>query len=300
MFLLTINLKSYIIKVYSNLEQLLTKINQFKFVIMQYFMTIIAMFFIASFYFDLYYKNFGLVTQKHLDLIPVFLIIYTIYNVYNLNNSINLSIDNILLEQQRLYEQEYSHILKDFKRLWHDYNNIMNTLSVLLTDKNISEKEKEQIIQDLFSQYKSSNIDKKYEFLKLKNPIVAGILSNKYEYAKSLGVDLNVRTIEIGQLNISFSDLTEMLSILLDNAIETAFYTNPKLVEVTIYSLDNTTIIDIFNFKAYDDNGKLLKKHKSNNIGLCVVRDIVYRNKHIDYKVDDNYSYYQATLIFKH
>ena len=198
--------------------------------------------------------------NKHLYVLAASIII--VFGVYCLYLLIVL-VKNILLEKQNALElekleQQKKYILaleknnNEIRKFKHDFNNIILGLDGYINNDDF-DKEK-------LKKYFNSTIINYNNNIKLNNIVIAKLNSIKVNSLKSLitnkvlvaqnnniDVDINIE----GEITDFYTDemqLSRILGILLDNAIEASFEVpDDKKIEMNIIQIDKTTDIQISN-----------------------------------------------------
>lgn len=285
-----LNRKNRIILEYSNKK---TKV-----VLGLFFITFITL----NFYIDL--RGKGLIyDNQQMDVIYTiiiyFVIIYIICMLYIYYvNGIKLKTSQF--ENLKEYTEKLENVYKDMRKFRHDYINVLNSISGYL-DENDIEGLKEYFYKDIYEIDESMNKNKFK--LGLLNNIrimeIKGLLSSKIIKAQNMGLDVDIDIVEaIYRIEMQGIDLVRILGIIMDNAIEAAFLSKNKKIEIGIIKRNLITIIVISNsFKGeIFQVSKLFKegystKGSGRGLGLSNVRHIIndYTNVTLDTVVNDNY-----------
>lgn len=117
---------------------------------------------------------------------------------------------NELLVQAALESKEYN---KEVRKMWHDFNNHISCIDMLLQMKNIEKARK--YIGEM-----SVNSERTYMGIKTENEIVDAVMNQKYKVAKAHEITFVVEGTLEEDLNMTQVDLCALLSNGLDNAIE--------------------------------------------------------------------------------
>lgn len=173
----------------------------------------------------------------------------------------------------------------------HDFSNFVQALSgyIALNDMNGIKK----MIAPVIEEFQMLNYT---EFLchnAVGNPALCSIIANKYILAQEKGIQMNI---EINTTCIdredSICDICRIISILLDNAIEAAYLSKEKIMNLKINREEDNKVIMIvensYHNKDVDLNqifkmGFSSKKINSNEhgIGLWNIQKIVMHNPHL-------------------
>lgn len=190
----------------------------------------------------------------------------------------------------------------------HDFSNLVQALYgyVQLNDMNGIKKVIHSVMEDW-------NYMNHYELLYLndiENPAICGILSSKYVKTKEYGIRMKI---EIGtplnDLEDELCDVCRILSILIDNAIEAAYLTKEKKVNIKIlkgnseekriivensYSNPALDIHQIFE-KGYSSKKENTMEH---GIGLWNVKKILNHHENMELMTRKGEFFSQELVIY--
>ncbi|MEG1597836.1 MAG: GHKL domain-containing protein [Bacilli bacterium] len=185
---------------------------------------------------------------------------------------------------------------------------ILNYLIILKSAK--LKKQKDQIIDDLLIKYDNKAMKSYRNISKLPSGI-KGIIYYKVSEMQNLNiqVDLNIST-KIDKLFneksiIEYKDIGEILTILLDNAIEAIKTIKNKNIVINLYVEKNQIIIEVNNpCKKNININKLAKlgystKGKNRGLGLYIAKNIIKANKNFDFKQYIESQRFYSVLIIK-
>lgn len=140
----------------------------------------------------------------------------------------------------------------------------------------------------------------------INNPAIYSLLASKYHKADELGIKINLTVfLDLNELNMKIYELTRVLGILLDNAIEASCVCDKRIINVEMRndSYRNRQLIVIENtYKEKDiDIDKIFEKgysSKPNNsgLGLWEAREIMKRNSNLNLYTDKNDEYFIEQL----
>ena len=122
----------------------------------------------------------------------------------------------------------------------------------------------------------------------------------KYEINVESGVKTKLKTLNI---NI-YKNITKILGVLLDNAIDASKNTKDKRIIISVSKNKNMVIFKIYN--TYNGNVDISKigtgyttKGKGHGYGLKLVKDIIRENKIFEIKTEIKEDFYISNLIIK-
>lgn len=163
--------------------------------------------------------------------------------------------------RQESYErlQEYTHQVEEMysslRSFKHDYQNIMLSMSGYIEAEDIKGLQTyfhNEILPQ--SQSLSKNTAQLNQLMNLKVTELKSIVSSKLLYAIELHIAVTIEmTEEISEISVDALDLSRVLGIFLDNAIETALETEHPSIRFAAISLDTEYLFIISN--TYIDHG---------------------------------------------
>ena len=209
-----------------------------------------------------------------------------------------------LLEYTSQVENMYDE-LRSFK---HDYVNVLLTLSSFIDNDDLD---------GLNAYFKSTvlptseklNHSKYYlhKLSKIKEPAIKGMLSAKFINAMNLGINLFVDIMDdIPEISMSVLDLTRILGIYIDNAVEAALETESKEIKFNVV-LDKSSVAIIvansfvnkgISLSEIEKNGTSTKG-EGRGIGLCNVRKILEDYKNVSKMTEITDNYFSQTLVIE-
>ena len=209
-----------------------------------------------------------------------------------------------LLEYTSQVENMYDE-LRSFK---HDYVNVLLTLSSFIDNDDMD---------GLNAYFKSTvlptseklNQSKYYlhKLSKIKEPAIKGMLSAKFINAMNLGINLFVDIMDdIPEISMSVLDLTRILGIYIDNAVEAALETESKEIKFNVVLGQSSVAIIVANsfvnkgisLSEIEKNGTSTKG-EGRGIGLCNVRKILEDYKNVSKMTEITDNYFSQTLVIE-
>ena len=242
-----------------------------------------------------------------LAIIIVFLI-YFIYTLYSLSRTNKLEITTESLEEERLYNKTLTILYDNIRGFKHDFNNIVQAIGGYISTNDMDGLK--DYYSDLMSDCQKANNLAILNPELINNPAIYSLLTSKYHKAEELGIKINFEIfLDLTTLNIKTYDLTRILGILLDNAIEASSKCEEKIINVTIrkdnkanrqlFVIENTYInkdVDterIFE-KAY--TSKSGSDGKNHGLGLWEVRKILKKNNNLNLFTTKNEQLFKQQL----
>ena len=239
------------------------------------------------------------------------LLIYFLFSMYSLIRTNKLEITTENLEEERLYNKTLTILYDNIRGFKHDFNNIVQAIGGYISTNNM------EGLKDYYSGLmedckKVNNLAILNPEL-INNPAVYSLLTSKYHKAEELNIKMNFEVfLDLTTLNIKTYDLSRILGILLDNAIEASNKCEEKIINITIrkdnkanrqlfvientYSNKNVDTDRIFE-KGY--TSKVEEDNKSHGLGLWEVRKILNKNNNLNlFTSKDNKFFKQQLEIY--
>lgn len=215
-----------------------------------------------------------------------------------INELERLEIEN---KQHITYLQSLEKINKEMQKFQHDYANILLSIRGYLETDNLQGLKhyfQSHILKaeqrTFFKNEAFNNLDN------LKIVEIKGLLTTKIIHADHLGIKLNIEIPEtIESINMDIIDLTRIIGILTDNAIEACSNCESPQINIAFMNTNHNTIMicidnTIEEFKLnlddiYKENYST--KGKNRGIGLTNVKDILrgYETVNLSTQVEDGW-----------
>lgn len=246
--------------------------------------------------------------KLNIEINGVFLVFYSLLLVAimyvlikSIKNEIETKNKQIQLEQIQEYTSNLEEIYTDMRVFRHDYMNILSSMIGYIENKDIDglEKHFNQNIIPLGKGMESNNF--KIGLLKnMKIPELKGILSSKFIRAQELGIDIHieiVEPIENGDIEMDMIDISRVIGILIDNAIEAAEKCDKPTVKIAVIKKESSVIILLVNSceKDIPPIHKLFQKGfstkgENRGLGLNNVKEILskYTNTFLATSIENN------------
>ena len=200
--------------------------------------------------------------------------------------------NRIVTEYDQLldYVQKYEKLIESKSKNQHEYKN------QLVLIKNMISKTNKKAIEYIDNLYNEESDDEDVELLKklqyLPNGGLKGLIYYKLEEMKdkkiNFFVDISpkVKNVKINKkLDKNLKDISKVIGVYLDNAIEASLNSKEKYIVLEIYVEDNEWVFSISN--TYNgkvsiniiDTEKFSTKGEGRGYGLSLAKDIINRSK---------------------
>lgn len=278
----------YLIFKNQNFTQLISKLINYLFSKLKYFVFVLLFFAFSSFWIIAYKNAFDLSITTFLMAfcLIVFFILLCIAMIYQYFK--NKTAEK---EQKQLLElmEEYENLLETGRENRHE---MLNNLIVLKTEKNKASEKYEELLDDIIRQYQSKKSTNYSSLYKLPSGI-KGIVY--YKMANIKDNEINFISVISEEMYKLFDEMDTKLyykvckitGILIDNAIEASTVSDDKLLLIDIYKEDNLVNIYIENtFEGTVDIDSINKKGfstkgKNRGLGLHIVSTILKENDNL-------------------
>lgn len=242
------------------------------------------------------------ITTKYADILPYevqssaifILLIYFTISILSLCRTSKLEIATENLEQERLYNKTLTILYDNIREFKHDFNNIVQAIGGYITTNNIDGLK--DYYSDLMADCQKVNNLAILNPELINNPAIYSLLTSKYHKAEGIGIKVNFEVfLDLQTLNIKTYDLTRILGILLDNAIEASSKCDEKVINITIrkdnksnrqlFVIENTYSNKDVNTDRIFEKGYTSKTEdddQSHGLGLWEVRKILKKNNNLN------------------
>lgn len=231
-----------------------------------------------------------------------------VLSIFNSQKRYNLIVSERNLEYEKNHNMILQSLVDSLRTFKHDYNNTLSTLYgyVQLNDIDSLKRVFKEILEE---SRQISSLDKLNPNL-IKDPNIFGILTAKYQECLKKNIMMNIDIYaEIDNVAIKMYDLTRVLGIFLDNAIEAAAGSKGRKINLIIDEKNNEITIEVSN--TYKDDSiesierifekGISSKGKNRGLGLYKVKEIIKKNPRVELKTTkSNEMFMQKLIIQKH
>ena len=216
------------------------------------------------------------------------LVTYFLISLYSLIRTNKLEQTSKDLETEKIYNQTLTLLHDNIRCFKHDFDNIVQILGGYIDLNDMDGLRK--YYKSLLEECKLTNNLNVLNPQTINNPSIYSLLNNKYYKASNNNITMNFEIFsDLSKINFDIYELSRILGILLDNAIEAAKETDEKLINITFRS-DNKRQIFIIENSCIDSNISISKifekgystKENNSGIGLWKVHKILAKNTDID------------------
>lgn len=214
------------------------------------------------------------------------LLLYFCISFYSLSRTAKLEQTTRDLDGEKLVNKSLTILHDNIRAFKHDFNNIVQAIGgyVSTNDMDGLKKYYSQLLKDCQGVNNLTALSPDV----INNPPIYSILASKYHKANELGIQITLEVfLDLTELTTHIYEITRILGILLDNAIEATLECEEKIIKIELRkdSSRHKNLIIIKNTYLNKDISidKIFEKSystKPNNsgIGLWEVRQILKKN----------------------
>ncbi|MBO5478405.1 MAG: GHKL domain-containing protein [Clostridia bacterium] len=208
------------------------------------------------------------------------------------------------LKHIKQYCQSLKSIRDDEKAFKHDFCNIMQAMGGYISNNDMDGLR--TYYYQLFNDCQKTNTLYSLTPEIVNEPAIYSILLSKYYKANDLGITINLNVLlNLTEINMKIYELTRILGILLDNAIEAASECNEKIINIE-FRKDNfrnrkLLIVENTYLEKNIDTERIFEKGFSSKpgntgMGLWEVRQILKKNKNLNLYTNKDKKYFKQQL----
>lgn len=252
-------------------------------------------------------------TTFYMDIVPyiitllsfILLIAFLVLSVYSFTRMIKLSNTRKDLECAEEYNKSLEILYDKVKGFKHDFDNIVSTLDGYIETNDMSGLK--SYFKEIKKDCKITNNLSIINPRTINNPGIYSLLNNKYFKATNLGINFEFEYfLDLNKIDVNLYQLSRILGILIDNAIEEAEKCDDKIIKVSFIreNRNNRSVIIVKNTYINKDVDleKIFEKGvtgKANHsgIGLWEVKKYVKRSKNLDLYTNKTDKYFNQELF---
>lgn len=225
----------------------------------------------------------------------IVLLVYFCISFYTLFRTSTLEETKQLLETEKIYNQTLNTLHDNLKGINHDFNNIVQAIGGYISSGNLEGLRK--YYKDLLGECQTNNNLAILNPELINNPAIYSLLADKYYKSAELNITFNIEVLmDLSNLNIKMYELTRILGVLFDNALEAASQCDNKIVNITfkkdnshnkkLIIIQNTYMnkdVDINRIfeKGYSSKSENMKS-EDHGLGLWEIRKYLKRHPELD------------------
>ena len=229
-----------------------------------------------SYYYDKKTLPFGILFINICSIIILFFV-----NMHNTNTTIKLAKSEQDLIAQKNYSRSQQDLIDGLRTFKHDYSNTLQTMYGYVQFNKMEELKK--MFTQVLDETKAITTLDRLNPNTIKDPGLFAILNGKYQTAKDKHIKMEIEIFgDIEKSSMEIFDLTRVLGILLDNAIDAAKESKKKKIKFLLSERRDAIDIEISNtyFGKKIDLEKIKQKGVSSKgrdrgLGLYKVEEIV-------------------------
>ena len=235
------------------------------------------------------------------------LLIYFLFSMYSLIRTNKLEITTESLEQEKLYNKTLTILYDNIRGFKHDFNNIVQSIGGYISTNNMNGLKK--YYSDMLDDCQKVNNLAVLNPELINNPAVYSLLTSKYYKATELGITMNFEIfLDLQTLNIKTYNLSRILGILLDNAIEASQNCDEKIINIAIrkdnkanrqlFIIENTYSNKDVNTDRIFEKGYTSKTddNKNHGLGLWEVRKFLKKTNNLNLFTTKNNKFFKQQL----
>ncbi len=250
--------------------------------------------------FIIFYKFFE--TFSHNLIYILALDLYFYFSIMNLIHSCKILYAKHKIENLKLCNKTILSMCDETRAFKHDFHNIIQAIGGYIWTNDL-EGLKKYYLEISNDCHNSNNLSKLNPTL-INNPAIYNILANKYYIAENNNIKINLDVmLDLNQLNIKIYELSRILGILLDNAIEASKECTEKNINISfkqdkykqILIIENTYNNKQISIEKIFEKDYTTKPHNT-GLGLWEVRKILNKNTNLNLYTSKNNEYFSQQL----
>lgn len=253
-----------------------------------------------------------ILSEFYMDIVPVIitllsfilLVAFLVLSVYSFTRMIKLANTRRDLESAEEYNKSLEILYDKVKGFKHDFDNIVSTLDGYIENDDMSGLK--EYFYEVKKDCKTTNNLSIINPRTINNPGIYSLLNNKYFKATNLGINFDFEYfLDLNKIDVNLYQLSRILGILIDNAIEEAEKCEEKIIKISFIreNRNNRAVITIQNTYSNKDVNieEIFKKGISgkenhSGIGLWEVRNYIKKSKNLDLFTTKNDTFFKQEL----
>lgn len=248
----------------------------------------------------IFYCFFEIVSQS-----IFYILTLDLYFYFSLKVITNLCYSNYMkqrINNLKLCNKTILTMYDETRAFKHDFHNIVQAIGgyIITNDLEGLKNYYSQISKDCIA---SNNLAKLNPEL-INNPAIYNILADKYHLAKNHDIQINLDVmLDLNELNMNIYELTRVLGILLDNAIEASKECPEKNINIAfkqdkqkqLLIIENTYNNKQISIDKIFEKDFTTKPHNT-GLGLWEVKKILHKNNNLNLHTTKNNNYFSQQL----
>lgn len=238
-----------------------------------------------------------------LNIIAIVLSLYIM--VSNLSKTREIREATAQIDNLEVYNKNLTEVNDSIRGFKHDFNNIVQAMNGYIMIDDI--KSLKKYFKGLMVECDQLKTMDRLSSEMLKNPAIFSLLLNKYKLAQEMDikVDLDI-AFNFSEISECSYDISRILGILLDNAIEACMECEDKIMNISLFEKKNIKYINIENTydknkdidtsKIFEKNFTTKKESGNQGIGLWEVKKILEKNKRLELYTTKEGEFFKQSL----
>lgn len=250
--------------------------------------------------FLIFFKFFEILGHNLLYILALDLYFYI--SITNITHVCKLSYAKRKIENLTLCNKSILSMCDETRAFKHDFHNIIQAMGGYIWTNDLEGLK--QYYQEVSSDCNHTNNLSKLNPTLINNPAIYNILADKYYRATNHNIQINLDVmLDLNKLNIKIYELTRILGILLDNAIEASkecvekniniFFKQDKYKQILV--IENTYSDKQLSIDKIFEKNYTTKPHNT-GLGLWEVRKILNKNSNLNLHTSKNNDYFSQQL----
>lgn len=242
-----------------------------------------------------------------LNIITITLFFYVMMSNFAKTRKIRQA--SVYIDCLEVYNKNLTEMNDNIRGFKHDFNNIVQAINgyIMLEDIKSLKKYFKRLMVECEQIKMTENLSPKI----IKDPAIYSLLLRKYSLAQENEIKVNLEIIfDFSKISEHSYDISRILGILLDNAIEASIECEEKEINIQFLTKNNIRYINIENTfnkeknvdtcKIFEKNFTTKKEHGNTGIGLWEVKKILERNKNLElYTIKKEDFFIQSLEIYE-
>lgn len=242
-----------------------------------------------------------------LNIITIALFFYVMMS--NLSKTRKIREASVYIDSLEVSNKNLTEVNDRIRGFRHDFNNIVQAMNgyIMLEDLKSLKKYFKKLMVECDEIKIVGNLSPQI----IQNPAIYSLLLNKYNLAQEFGIKINLEvSFDFSKISDNSYDISRILGILLDNAIEACVECEEKIINVRFLEKRNVRGICIENTydkkknvdtcKIFEKNFTTKKECGNQGIGLWEVKKILDKNKKLElYTIKKDNFFIQSLEIYE-